>query len=110
VLERALQQRSLRTCPALWSALGALTLQHKGPRSFVGVFYRAVDACTFRCAVTSFLCNELFRFVSCFADALFCSVGLWINGLVALAETVQGGEMDALVSLLREKVRRRAIL
>jgi hypothetical protein len=32
------------------------------------------------------------------------SVGLWINGLVALAETVQGGEMDALVSLLREKV------
>ena len=33
------------------------------------------------------------------------SVGLWINGLVALAETVQGGEMDALVSLLREKVR-----
>ncbi len=32
------------------------------------------------------------------------SVGLWINGLVALAETVQGGEMDALVALLREKV------
>jgi hypothetical protein len=32
------------------------------------------------------------------------SVGLWMNGLVALAETVQGGEMDALVSLLREKV------
>ena len=32
------------------------------------------------------------------------SVGLWINGLVSLAETVQGGEMDALVSLLREKV------
>jgi hypothetical protein len=27
-----------------------------------------------------------------------------MNGLVALAETVQGGEMDALVSLLREKV------
>jgi hypothetical protein len=35
---------------------------------------------------------------------LYCSVNLWINGLVALAETVQGGEMDALVSLLREKV------
>jgi hypothetical protein len=32
------------------------------------------------------------------------SVGLWMNGLVTLAETVQGGEMDALVSLLREKV------
>jgi phosphotransferase system glucose/maltose/N-acetylglucosamine-specific IIC component len=32
------------------------------------------------------------------------SVGLWINGLVTLAETVQGGELDALVSLLREKV------
>jgi hypothetical protein len=26
------------------------------------------------------------------------SVGLWINGLVTLAETVQGGELDALVS------------
>jgi hypothetical protein len=48
VLERALQQRSLRTCPALWSALASLTLQHKGPRGYVGVFYRAVDACTFR--------------------------------------------------------------
>jgi hypothetical protein len=60
VLERALQQRSLRTCPALWSALGTLTLQHKGPRSYVGVFYRAVDACTFRCVVTSFLSSIQF--------------------------------------------------
>jgi hypothetical protein len=42
-------------------------------------------------------------FVSCLV-IFRGSVGLWINGLVALAETVQGGEMDALVSLLREKV------
>lgn len=42
-------------------------------------------------------------FLSCLV-ILYCSVNLWMNGLVALAETVQGGEMDALVSLLREKV------
>jgi hypothetical protein len=28
-----------------------------------------------------------------------------MNGLVTLSETVQGGEMEALVLLLREKVR-----
>jgi len=37
VLERALQQRSLRTCPALWSALASLTLQYV-PTSFPQCF------------------------------------------------------------------------
>ena len=82
-----------------------MTLQHKGPRSYVGVFYRAVDACTFRCEVfdTAQPTSGCVLFRLCFLIFLD-SVGLWINGLVALAETVQGGEMDALVSLLREKV------
>jgi hypothetical protein len=49
------------------------------------------------------LSNRHIYFVPCLV-IFHGSVGLWINGLVALAETVQGGEMDALVSLLREKV------